>query len=281
MQTKISGAFVDILDMQTREVTDGSDCAARLEGLLERAQEFDPTDLFKKTAEISRQMGVHQAERLLEERPHLYAYSPVLTKGFYEFAVTAENAEVSRIRSLVINPPVSFHSVMSENLRSPYDRVAAIFDWLDFSTCRRFVMIGCGQIPMTALHVHDRTDVPEIVCVDIRTEAAADVNWLAQKLGADRISALASDGKEFDFHDADIVYVANMVRGKDAVVRQVLATAPENVRIVVRAPVALGRLWTEAPQDFGGLGLRVAEAGPVSNNQSRDLLLAPVPANQQ
>jgi hypothetical protein len=106
-------------------------------------------------------------------------------------------------------------------------------------------MVGCGPMPATVLHVHDRTDVPEIVGLDVVAEAVVTARELTKRLGYSRARIEHSDGRSYDFGGAEIVFVANMVVGKPSILSRIADTAPEDVRLIVRDSYSLGRLYAE------------------------------------
>ncbi len=230
--------------------------------------------LLDAVANLGREMGPETADALLADHPSLFDFAPKLEEAFYNYAVASEDSEIRRLRSMKLTGPVAYRDVMSEKVTNTYNRVSDIFSWLDFAGCERFVMVGCGQLPVSALHVHDRTSVGQVVCIDLRSDAVADIEFLAGKLGMDNLQASVCDGSDFDYRGAQIVYVANMVRGKMAVIARILETAPRGVQIVVRAPAGLGRLWTEALDDVTPLGLKISESGHIGRYLARDNLLA-------
>ncbi len=245
----------------------------RLDDVMTDMTHSTSLSLLDAVANLGREMGTETADALLADHPSLFDFAPRLEAAFYEYAVASEDNEIRRLRSMKLTGPVAFCDVMSETVTNTYNRVSDIFGWLDFTGCERFVMVGCGQLPVSALHVHDRTNVGEVICIDVRPDAVSDVDFLAGKLGMDNLRATACDGKDFNYRGAQVVYVANMVKGKTAVVARILETAPEDVQIVVRSPAGLGRLWTEALDDVAMLGLQIAERGHVGRNLARDHLL--------
>src|SRR5262249_17215701 len=56
---------------------------------------------------------------------------------------------------------------------------------------------------------------------------------------------LRFDGAQYDYSDADVIFVANLVRPKQAVLTRILHTAPDHVRIILRDLYSLGLLWAE------------------------------------
>jgi hypothetical protein len=154
-----------------------------------------------------------------------------------------------------------------------YDRVNEMFDHVDFRECRRVVMVGCGRRPFTMFHIHDKTDVPEIVGLDIVPEALEAGEALAGRLGYDRARFVLCDGIAYDFGGADLVYVSAMVSPKAAVVSRIVDTAPGHVHITVREPYALGRLWSESAVRPLDPRLEIAGSGSGAWSLSRDVHL--------
>jgi hypothetical protein len=97
-----------------------------------------------------------------------------------------EAAEAQAILTHAPRPGLGYRDVASHEGAASYDRVADMFTHVDFSNCRHFVLIGAGKLPMTALHVHDRTGVAHIDCLDTQPEAVRSVEALAAWLGSDR-----------------------------------------------------------------------------------------------
>jgi hypothetical protein len=194
-----------------------------------------------------------------------------ITRLYYAYIVANETADVERLLAAPGGRGSLFKDLAGEQGRIAYDRVADLFDNLDFSGCRRFAMVGCGQLPVTALHVMERARVPHCDILDISPQAVASVNALKARFGWDALHPQLVDGKHFDFSGADIVFVANMVHDKADTVRRVLETTPAHVRLVIREPYSLGGLWAErAEPDLAGL-VEVVSRGAVSRHLSRDV----------
>ena len=137
-----------------------------------------------------------------------------------------------------------------------------MFDVIDFRSGTQFVMVGCGPLPMTLYHVHDRTDVAELVAIDVDVDAIETVNATARRFGLHRVSANVVSGERFDYARADVIYVANLVRPKASVLERIADTAPRDAAIVLREPYSLGRLLTERGTDHLDQRLKVASVSP-------------------
>jgi hypothetical protein len=165
-----------------------------------------------------------------------------------------------------------FSSMCDPEARTAYDRVSDLFDVLALTPGLRFVMIGCGELPVTAIHVIERAGC-EVVCMDVVPAALAAAERLNEAFGWSQLHPLLCDGTDYDYGNAAIVYIANMVRPKGAVLRQVAATAARDCKIVLRDPYGLGVLWAEQGQASLPAALKVRCCGPGSRYLSRDLFL--------
>lgn len=185
-----------------------------------------------------------------------------------------EAEEVQAIFANVPRPGLRYCDVAGRWGTAWHNRTDDLFTHVEFSNCRRFVLVGCGELPITGLHVHDRTSVAHIDCIDTRPEAVRTVGALAAWLGSDRLSATLCNGTHYDYANADVIFIANMVRPKKVVLSQVLDTAPDHAKIILRNAYSLGVLWAEdgcAPLDPR---LRIIACGPGGSSLSRDVFLA-------
>lgn len=125
--------------------------------------------------------------------------------------------------------------------REAYARVADMFEWQNFETCRRMTMVGCGPLPVTALHVAARCPHIEIDALDVDEAALEMAARVADALEAEGIRFRQSDGIDYGYDDTQIVYIANLVSPKAAVLRRVAQTAPAGTLVILRDPTRAGR----------------------------------------
>jgi hypothetical protein len=76
-------------------------------------------------------------------------------------------------------------------------------------------------------------------------EAIETASKLADRLGYGRARFAASDGASYDYGKADIIFVANMVFGKKAILSRIADTAAPGVLVILRDSYSLGRLYAE------------------------------------
>lgn len=243
--------------------------------LLNAAEDQSPPDLLNKVFRLAADIGENGADALLDAHPDLLRYSPLLTRAYHQTVIGKEIAEIERLSALDIPSPMPFKAVAGEPTMVTYNRVGSMFDAVDFADCRRLIMVGCGRLPAAMFHVHDRTNIPEIIGLDLLPEAVAAARDLFKRLGYTRARVELSDGGSFDYAGAQIVLIANMVSPKAGVVSRIADTAPEEVRIVVRDPLSLGRLWSDSVERALDPRLEVAGRGDGSGHWSlsRDLYL--------
>ncbi|MGH2349645.1 MAG: hypothetical protein ACRDFT_09295 [bacterium] len=158
-----------------------------------------------------------------------------------------------------------------------YARVGDLFEHIDFSGCQAFVMVGCGPLPVTLLHVAERTRVPRLIGLDVESEAVSSARALCRCFHLDRAEIRQCDGCEFDYGSADVIYVANLVRPKRAMLCRVADTIRPGARVVVREPSAAGELLAERGVLPGDDRWQVVGRGPEDRQfLSYHLYLAPL-----
>ena len=245
-----------------------------LERLLGSARDRDPLSLIKEITDLARAMGEYTAESVLETHPALFDHSPWLTPVNDQRVLAQEDTDTEALLEQSWQGKQRFTDMASPTAMTVYNRVGDMFDAIDFNGCHRLVMVGCGGLPETIFHIHDRTDVEEIIGVDVRPEAIDSVRELTRRLGYERIRAELHDGASYDYGRAQIVYVASMVRPKAVTVSRILDTAPDSLQLVVREPYSLGRLWTDSLGSVLDSRLKITGHGCGSWNLTRDTYFA-------
>lgn len=195
-----------------------------------------------------------------------------LRKIYSDYILGMESIELEMILKSPKNGE-RFTEIAGEGAKMAYERVSDIFNSLTIEENMKVVMVGCGQLPVTAIHFAEKTNAGEIVCLDVVESAISSGEILAKKLGLKNIRFRLCSGAAYDYKDSDIVYVANMVRPKTEVIRQIIRTAIKRPQFVVREPYGLGRAWADHCEPHLGKELRVTGYGPGSRYLSRDMYL--------
>ena len=121
-----------------------------------------------------------------------------------------------------------------------YSRVVDMFGWHDFATCQRFVMVGCGPLPVTLLHVADKYPDIKIFGVDIDPDSIAVAREVVSAFGVPQMTLVHDDGTSYDYSRDDIIYVANLVYPKLAVLNRIARTGRAGTLVVLRDPTRTG-----------------------------------------
>jgi hypothetical protein len=211
---------------------------------------------------IGRQMGAAAGEDLIDRHPELQEFAGSASRDYLEYIYRLERAEAGHLLNRTISERFRYLELAEAFGRHNYERVRDMFDAVDFKSCRRFVLVGCGPLPMTLYHVHDRTEVVELIAIDIEDEAVGIVNETARRFGLNRISAAVASGEQYDYSQADIIYVANLVRPKRNVLERIADMAPAGAMVVLREPYSLGRLLTERGVDHLDPRLEIVKVSP-------------------
>ena len=214
-----------------------------LERILKSSQDRDAGDLINALCDLNAAMGDDAADAMLDANPHFFEYTPALKRAAYQRTVRNEISQTQRLLQQDLEGLCSIEEMVNALALTNYNRSIDMFEHLDFSHCRRMVLVGSGWLPTTLFHVHDKTDVPELVGIDITPDAIETSNKLAKRLGYERVRTELVDGALYDYGQAEIVYIVNMASPKSKILSRIADTAPENVRVVAREPYSLGRLW--------------------------------------
>jgi hypothetical protein len=255
------------------EMVNDAHWQADLETLLKGAKDRHLDDLFKEICELGVAMGDKAGEALLNAHPEYFSYTPWLTEAFGRMIVQWDITETGRLLSLGPDDPVPFKDAATSRTLKHYNRLNDVFDYFDFRGRGKMVMVGCGRKPFTTFHFHDRTDIAEIIGLDIFPEAIETANAMAEKFGYDRMRAELCNGRDYDYSQADVVYVSTMAMPKAQVVSRIADTAPENVQIILWEPVSLSKLWSECAEDGLDPRLEVIGRGHVSSGLTRDVFV--------
>jgi hypothetical protein len=235
----------------------------------------DPGEVIREISRLATASGEDACNALLAAHPELLDHVPALTAANVQRVRQSDAAEVEKLLQIRPNGPVVIGDMLSERGWRPYARVSDLFEQVALDKCRRLVMIGCGPYPSTIFHIYDKTEIPEIIGLDTLPYAIDTVLALIEQLGLSRIKAELSDGRRFDYAGVDVVFLANMVSPKAAVLSRIADTAPADVQIVLRDPYALGILWAESGERCLDPRLEViSRAQPIGDSAlSRDVFI--------
>ena len=222
----------------------------KLEEIFSSFERGETDSVITEIRNLGAAMGSEMADTLLAAYPHFLAYRPRLKQVYHDIIVKNEIAQVNNYLRVDAKGSAVFDELASTLTRRFYDRSSDMFEHVDFSKCGCFVLVGSGWVPLNLFAVRARTDVEELVGLDILADAIETSRKLVRHLEFDRIKAIHEDGRHYDYSKADIVYVVGMVStAKAGILSRIADTAPENVQVIVNDPYSLGRLWEESAEE--------------------------------
>jgi hypothetical protein len=251
-----------------------------VEALLSDSAALQPNALIDALCSLAEAVGCDTAEQLLVAYPELFDHAQSLKMTNFQRIVAMDVTETRRILDLDLDKGARFAEIASTRRMISYNRSRAMFDAIDFDDCERLVMVGCGALPFTMFHVHDRTEVAQIVGLDILPEAIDTARQVSQKLGYPRLSFALHDGRSYDYAKAEIVYIASTVFPKPLVMSRIAETAPAGARIISRDPYSLGKLWVEDSEGHLDRRLEAIGAGEGIRSLTRDVYFRRLPRPQ-
>ena len=130
--------------------------------------------------------------------------------------------------------------------KNAYLRIKDALEFVDFSVCETFIMVGCGPLPATLFCIHENTNVQKIIGVDNNREAVDTAVELLERHKIPRIQIKHATGINFNYQEADIIYVANLVSPKKKILNQIIETAKNDVQLILRDPCGMGILLSES-----------------------------------
>lgn len=251
-----------------------------VEALLSDSGALQPSALIDELCSLAEAMGCETAEQLLVAYPELFDHAQSLKITNFQRIVAMDVTETRRILDLDLDKGARFTEIASARRMISYNRSTAMFDAVDFDDCERLVMVGCGGLPFTMFHVHDRTEIPQIVGLDKLPEAIDTASDVSRKLDYPRLSFTLHDGCSYDYGKAQIVYIASTVFPKHLVMSRIAETAPAGAQIISRDPYSLGRLWVEDSEGHADARLETIGAGEGIRSLTRDVYFRRLPRPQ-
>lgn len=109
-------------------------------------------------------------------------------------------------------------------------------------------MVGCGPYPETLLEIYrNNEDINAAIGIEGRPEVTKLSNKVIAKMlpFAKNIEVRTSAAEAMDYKDLDIIFLANGLIKKDAILQRIHETAKNSVRILVRNPILMGKLLYE------------------------------------
>jgi hypothetical protein len=183
---------------------------------------------------------------LLRQSAHFGDYRDFFTSRQAAYYRAVELSEALSLRKKIRSGYRSVVEIFDREFsRNAYARIEDVFNFIDFSQCGTFVMVGCGPLPATLFCIHENTDLQTIRGLDNDKVATDSATELIAHLRLPRIRIEKRDGTDFDYQKTDVIYIANLASPKKKILDRIRETAKKDVQIVLRDPCRLGILLSE------------------------------------
>ena len=242
-----------------------------IRSIFQQAYSQHPAQTVEAISNLANKYSDTECDAYLKKLPELQQYQTVLKKVYSDYILHMEAVSVKGIISNPTAHSLDFLKVASSEAATAYHRVDGTFDRINLKNAKVFTMVGCGQLPVTAIQAHERSQEIKVMALDISPSAIESVNQLKTHCGLSRIEAVCCNGAEYDYSRTDIIYVANMVSPKLLVWNQIQATADRQAQVIIREPYSLGRLWADSLENALGNHANITYRGPGSRYLSRDV----------
>lgn len=107
------------------------------------------------------------------------------------------------------------------------------------------VFVGSGPLPLSPIILHLFGDV-EVICVEMDAVAYEASSTLLEHMGlGDKVTVVLGNGSDFDYRSYSRIFVASLVRNKQAVLEQIRHTSPDSL-VAVRTAEGMRQMMYEA-----------------------------------
>ena len=114
-----------------------------------------------------------------------------------------------------------------------------------YITANNFVMVGCGSLPITLLAFCSEFPSGSFIGIDNSPEAIRKAIDIKSKFNIENLNFDIIDGMNYDYKNANTIFVANTVVPKMKVLKQIAMSAESKTKIIIRIPVMSGNLISE------------------------------------
>ncbi len=156
---------------------------------------------------------------------------------------TVESVQSVSIMTKWIHNFNSFSELLDKDIiRESFERKDKEIESLDFSNAKTLVAVGSWPLPETLLYIYENTNIKNIIWVDNNHEAVfmswEMINWL----NLDKITFHQWDWVDYDYKNADIIYLPLFTYPKDKILDRIVETWKNSVQILLCNPKWLWNL---------------------------------------
>lgn len=113
---------------------------------------------------------------------------------------------------------------------------------IDFTGATNMVCVWCWPMPETILFIYENTEIDNIIWIDNSSEAIYIAWEMIRSLSLENINLVHINWEEYDYSDADIVYIPWFVYPKNPILDRIVETWKDNVQILVDSSLYLQKM---------------------------------------
>jgi hypothetical protein len=186
----------------------------------------------------------------LTQTPYVEEFRADLAPLVLRFTWLQETRAHARIMARHNGSAPVMEGWVDASIRGQYARMEELLGLVDFSACRRYVLMGSGKVPASLFFLHDRTTVARLVGIDRDAGTVRAARELVAHCGLDRIHIEQADAAAFDYGPYDVIYWDPFANPRRKVMERLLATARPGAVIILRDPFLAGTLLFESVMPY-------------------------------
>lgn len=107
---------------------------------------------------------------------------------------------------------------------------------------KTLIAVWCWSMPETLLYIYENTDIKNMVWIDYNHEAVFMAWEMVSWLKLDKITFHQWEWADYDYSDADIIYIPIFTSSKNKILNRVVETWKDSVQILITVPKWLWNL---------------------------------------
>lgn len=160
---------------------------------------------------------------------------------FYMRAI--ECVEAFSIMTKWVHWKMNFIDLIDKDyIQTRYQKKIKELKSLDFSNAKKMVCVWCWPMPETILFIYENTNIKQIVWLDNSSEAIYIAWEMISSLWLENINLIHINWEDYDYSDADIVYIPWFVYPKNKILDKIVESWKNNVQILVDSSIYLQKM---------------------------------------
>lgn len=182
----------------------------------------------------------------IQDDERFSAIQKSLFKKWHEYISLTETGVAEKfIAAKNLNENSNFSALSEEDYTSVNQELSLLNQTL---TGLIVAMVGCGSFPETLMEIYKNNhSIKEAIGIEERSEVLKLASEVIAKVFPDakNIKIRTSSAESLDYDDIDVIFLANGLINKETIMRKIYDTAKNDVKILARNPILMGKLLYE------------------------------------